>query len=211
MEEEIIELAPVAASLNGKVTPQPPLGEELGVYGPLPFSGGYNSAELLNVQDITIDELVMMRKLDGQVRALLRVLTLPIRATGYTIEPGEDGAEQEAEYFKLMFSLPPQQGGMSISLKRFVKQILIALIEGFAAFEEVYQIPTTGPLAGKVTLRKMAYRQANTVRFIVDSKGGFNGLHQQTSFQGRSVDVKIPKEKCWYYAANEEENPFYGE
>jgi hypothetical protein len=122
----------------------------------------------------------------------------------------EDGGDEEAEFANQMFRLPPYRGGMSVSLSRFMRQTMLAFIEGFSVFEEVRHIPDRGPLNGKIVIRKMAHRAANTVWFLMDDHGGFNGIRQRAYLGGRLVDVLIPKEKVWYYACNEEENPFYG-
>src|SRR5438105_978669 len=56
----------------------------------------------------TLPQLAEARRTDGHMRALIRVLTLPIMSTvpDSAWVPGEDGAEQEAEMMNLMFYLP---------------------------------------------------------------------------------------------------------
>jgi hypothetical protein len=122
----------------------------------------------------------------------------------------EGDSEAEVEFANQMFTLPPYGGGMTVPLSKFLRQTLLALTDGFAAFEEVRQVPEEGPLKGKITIRKMAYRDSRTVNFNVDETGGFDGIHQVAQMADKFYDVHIPKEKVWYYAANEEENPFYG-
>lgn len=159
----------------------------------------------------TVRQLIAMRRMDGQARALYRLLTLPIRAAlrTATIKPGEDG-EEEAKFMEKVFYMPPQNGGMTVTFQRFMSQLLQGLFDGFSAFEKVYWVPETGPLAGKITLKKLAHRPADTVTFIVDKTGGFAGIRQKTYHYQKSIDVFIPKDRAFYYAAQEEEQKFYG-
>jgi phage gp29-like protein len=99
---------------------------------------------------------------------------------------------------------------MSTSFGQSIAQMLMAIFDGFAAFEQVFHIPKSGPLAGKITLRKLAHRPAETVTFLVDDNGGFSGLRQRIQFKGETKDLFIPQERSLYYAANEEERQFYG-
>lgn len=159
-------------------------------------------------------DLIKMGRRDGQARALLSLLTLPIRVSlmrgEWKAPDGEDPENECVTFANDMWTLPPQAGGMSVSRSKFIKQTVLALLHGFSAFEHVRTVPKDGPLAGKVTLRKLAYRDARTVYYLCDDHGGFDGFRQIANFAGRMVDVVVPREKAWYWAANEEENPFYG-
>jgi hypothetical protein len=165
---------------------------------------------------VPLDKLVEMRRRDGQTRALLRLFTIPILSClkeSEWVSPNDEKGdpEDEVQFANDMFNLPPQAGGMTTSKTKIVKQLLLAILEGFSVMEEVRQIPTEGPLKNKVTLRKLAHRDSRTIRFLVDSNGGFNGV-KQTAYRpgGEAFSAHIPKEKCIYWACNEEENPFYG-
>lgn len=197
------------------------LEEELGVPSYLPFGSWYDfsaahgGAEIANTNPVGIDALVEMRRRDGQARALMRLFTYPIRAAvreGKWQSPDGDENMPEAKFAQDMFYLPPAAGGMSSTVSRFVRECLLGVVEGFSVFEEVRHVPKDGPLKGKVVLKKLAHRDSTTVRFVVDDEGGFNGVrqvaHRPTTQE--IVDVHIPREKSWYWAANEEENPFYG-
>jgi hypothetical protein len=118
--------------------------------------------------------------------------------------------EEEATFIDQMLTLPPSAGGMTVTWDRAVSQMLMAVFDGFAPFECVYWTPNKGPLKGKIALKKLSYRPADTVTFLADEHGGFAGLRQRTTFQGRAIDATIEQEHSFYYAANEEENPFYG-
>lgn len=209
--------------LEPDIAPQEPvLNLEMGVELQLPFSVQYeDKAEIWNEEVITIQQLKDMRRQDGQARALLRILSLPIRgaAKHAKVCPAEEGSgdedpkgQEEADFIQQMFTLPPHRGGMSVPIDRLMSQICLAFCDGFAAFEIVYTFAEApSPLAGKIVIRKLARRPATTCTFLADSHGGFAGVRQKTNYQGKEVDVIFEPPYVWYYAANEEENKFYGQ
>ena len=218
------EKAPTTPSSAPKIV-QPPserdLGMESGVDNNLPFTMPYRSAEGKSQYELfkdesegngpTVAQLQAMRRMDGQARALYRLLTLPIRAAlNQSVFLPAEGGEAEAEFITNVFTLPPQNGGMSVTFHRFMAQLLGALFTGFSAFEQVYWQPDKGPLAGKYTLKKLAYRPSETITFLVDETGGFAGLRQRAHMNGKLVDISIPADRSFYYAAQEEERKFYG-
>ena len=212
---------------TGSVPKQEELGIELGVEFNLPFATPYTDGsskkdrenralrELLREEGEelgpTVGQLVAMRRLDGQARALYRLLTLPIRAalSKSTFVPAE-GGEAEAEFIDLQFNLPPASGGMSVTFHKFMAQMLQGLFDGFAPFEQVYDYATYGPLKGKYVLRKLAYRQPSTITVIEDEDGHFQGFRQRAYRDGKVIDVHIPRDRSFYFAAQEEERKYYG-
>lgn len=206
---------PASERVNG-VTPKPPLEREVGVSAYLPFVTPFKNAwEALRDEEITVKQLTAMRKTDGQARALYRLITLPIRAALKTAtfvpEDNIEGGEEEAAFMQQMFTLPMNAGGMTVPFGRVIAQMLMAVFDGFSAFEMVYWVPSTGPLKGKWTLKKLAQRPSDTLTFLLDNNSEFYGLRQQTMYQNRQIDVTIDAENAVYYAANEEEKPFYGQ
>lgn len=200
---------------GGKPIPRQAANIEIGVPFYFPFSTPYrNSWEVYSEAEVTVTQLENMRRTDGQARALYRLLTLPILAAlktcTFTAAPGQDGGEEEADFIKMMLTMPDSSGGMVIPFKKFMSQLLLATFHGFSAFELVYWVPKRGPLAGKVTLRKAAYRPPETLTFLLNDMGEFDGWRQRTFFQGHTVDVKIPGENGIYWSVQEEERPFYG-
>lgn len=208
---------PPANKVVRGVQPKPAADIEVGVSAHLPWVTPYKNAweALRDEGDITVHKLMAMRKTDGQARALYRLITLPIRAAlkAATFVPEEyvDGGEDEANFIEQMFTLPSSAGGMTVPFGRVIAQMLLGVFDGFSAFELVYWTPEKGPLKGKWTLKKMAHRPSETLTFILDDNSEFKGLRQQTMYHNRQIDVMIPGEHCVYYAANEEEKPFYGQ
>ena len=181
----------------------------------LPFATPYrDSWEVFRDDPVSVRQLVTMRRRDGQARALYRLLTKPLLSAMKNADvvpaDGEVGGVKEAQFCKDLLFAPRAQGGMTHSFDRFVKQMLLALFNGFSAWEMVYWVPKTGPNKGKITLRKLDWRPSETLTFLLDGQGEFNGFRQRTFFQGRTIDVKIDKETALYYAHEEAERPFYG-
>ncbi len=184
--------------------------DEMGVPDQLPFSGGFGAQELVDVKDITVQELTNMRRKDGQARAIHRVLTLPLRQAPLTFIPndgeGSDG-EAEAQFVEDAFTQPLHMGGMSTSIGQTFAHLGLALANGFSVFEKVWQVTP----AGDITYRKFAPRAAETVKFNLDDNGGLESVRQRVHWQGEMLDVTIPAEKLLVYTAQAEENPWYGE
>ena len=198
--------------------PQPPPEADnfsVGVPYYLPFATPYrDSWEVFRDDPVTVRQLITMRRRAGQARALYRLLSKPILASlkhsDVIPRDGEVGGTEEAQFCKDLLFLPPSAGGMEYSFTRFVKQMLLALFAGFSAWEMVYWVPKTGPNKGKNTLRCLDWRPSETLTFLLDGQGRWNGFRQRTFFQGRTIDVKIPKDTALYYAHDEAERPFYG-
>jgi hypothetical protein len=195
----------------------PPEAQNFAVGVPyyLPFSTPYrDSWQVFRDDPVSVRQLISMRRQDGQARALFRLLTMPILAAlkNADVIPvgGQEGGTEEAQFAKDLLLAPPPMGGMTHTFTRFVKQMLLGLFNGFSAWELVYWVPKTGPNKGKITLRKIDWRPSETLTFLLDGQGEFNGFRQRTFFQGRTIDVKIPKETSLYYANDEAERPFYG-
>lgn len=162
----------------------------------LPFATPYrDSWEVFRLRDdpVTIKQLVTMRRRDGQARALYRLLTMPILASlahaDVIPRDGETGGTKEAQFCKDLLLLPASAGGMTHSFSRFFKQMLLALFNGFTAWEMVYWQPKTGPNKGKYTLRKIDWRPSETLTFLLDGQGEFNGFRQRCFT--RDVEVSL--------------------
>lgn len=212
-QDEMVALArdPLAPSPEPKL--RRGIGEEMGVSLNLPFSSMVDASswEVLNPEPITVDRLVNMRRSDAQVRALMRLVTLPIRAALRTAHVvADEGGSEQAKFIEEMLSLPAAAGGMMIPFRQVINQAMLAVVDGFAPFELVWKMPTDGPLAGKYTIHKMARRPPGTVTFITNDKGEYSGFRQRTHLHGQTVDAIIKPENSFYFAAQEEENPYYG-
>jgi hypothetical protein len=198
------------------VQPKPQAEFEVGVPSFLPWQTPYKDAweVLRDESDVGVRDLIVMRRTDGQARALYRLITLPIRAALKTAtfvpEEGIDGGEDEAQFIQDMFTLPVTGGGMQVPFGRFMAQLVMAIFDGFEAFEMVYWQPKSGALKGKWTLKKMAHRPSEQLTFLLDDHSEFRGLRQRTMYHGEYKDIIIPGENVLYYTVNAEERPYYG-
>lgn len=203
---------------------KPPKGNELGqewgvgsifpnvVWADLnPQSEGHT---VLNRPTVTIDQLTEMRRRDGQAKALIQLVTLPLRLSlmaGEWVAPEDEEADEEVEYANNVWNLPPTSGGMTTPKSKVIRQILLALIDGFAAFEDVHDYADEGPLKGLYYPRKLAYRDPRTIRFKVDDNGGYLGFQQiTTTFKGEHIDRFFDRADSFVFTQHDEYNPYYG-
>lgn len=163
---------------------------------------------------VSLEKLIAMRRTDGMARALANLVTLPVKLAlqqGKWVAPAVGGAEEEVEFANLMWSLSPASGGMTTPATQVIDQMMLAVFDGFAAFELVSQVPKTGPLRGMKTLRKMAYRDPRTVTLLQDERGGYAGFRQQVFLPSRKqLDVSLSPSKTALFTVQGHENPLYG-
>lgn len=168
-----------------------------------------------NSHAVPLEKLREMRRRDTQTRSLLRLFSMPIESClkegKWVKAPWVEDGDDEVDFANMMFRTPAQAGGMQIPIELILKQTLLAIIEGFAAFEEVYHQPKVGPMKGKWTLESLEYRDSRTVNVLVDKWGRYAGFRQQARRpDGTLLDVNIPKEKSLLYTVGAEENPYVG-
>lgn len=163
---------------------------------------------------VALEDLIHMRRSDGQARAIMRLVTLPVRLAlqqAKWVAPPEGDADEEVDFANLMWTLPPALGGMTVTWPQLIDLILLSVSDGMAPFELVSHIPKIGPLKGKTALKKMAYRDPRTVTILQDRHGGYAGFRQiAVAPDGDLVDVSLSPKKTCLFTANGHENPFYG-
>lgn len=163
-----------------------------------------------NPDDLGPETYIEMQRNDGEVQAIVRLLTLPIKATPFHILPAK-GDKGERDFIETNLTAPPEMGGMTTPLPFVIADMTRAIFEGFRLYEKVAQIIKEGEYKGKVSWRKLAPRDAQTVKLKADKHGGFNGVHQVATFGGEMVDVSIPPEKCMLFTFQKEKHWLYGE
>jgi len=167
--------------------PAPPLGE-IGRTGSQIFGG------LLTQQDYneslvapTLYDVIDKMRNDGQVRAALSVIKLPILNADWKIEPASDSA-QDREIAEFIHE--DLMCGMTISWPDFLRQALLMLDYGSMPFEKVWYLGDDQ----KVHLRKLAPRLPRTVQYwLVDDAGGLAGIKQIASPIFTPVDIPVEK------------------
>ena len=83
--------------------------------------------------DVSLRDLRVMTQRDGHARAMMSVLSLPIRAARRVVDPFE-GGEAEAAFIRDMLELPPHRGGMSTPLSYVLAAHATAFRDGFRVF-----------------------------------------------------------------------------
>ncbi len=168
----------------------------------------YNAEE--NPDDLGPETYIEMQRNDGEIQAIVRVLTLPIVSTSIHILPAEND-KGESDFIKTVFLSPPSLGGMTTPLPFIVADMTRAIFEGFRLYEKVARIIEDGEYKGKVGWRKLAPRDAQTILLRADKHGGFEGAHQEATFGGENIEVDIPPEQCMLFTFQKEKHWLYGE
>ena len=181
--------------------------KELGI-GREGVIGTYETEE--NPDELKPEDYIEMQRNDGEVQAIVRLLTLPIVSTPLYVEPAE-GDKGERDFIETAFFSPPNLGGMTTPLPFIVADMTRGIFEGFRVYEKVAQIIEKGKYKGKVSWRKLAPRDAQTVQLKADEHGGFKGVYQSATLGSETKDVAIPPEKCMLFTFQKEKHWLYGE
>lgn len=154
---------------------------------------------------LTPKDFAEMRAKDGTIMALTNLLTLPILASGWDIEPDEandpDGAQ--AEFVKSCLTMTPEQGGMSTPFHLVLADMLRSTYEGWRGFEKVYTLSPDN----KIVFKKIVSYPSETLHIDIDEKGDFEGFTQTINGE----PVKIDKRKCVLVTHGKERDWLKGE
>ena len=181
--------------------------EELGVRTDSTI-GTYEEEE--NPDTKTIADYINMQDNDGTVRAITRLVAMPIQASPIRIMPAK-GDKGERDFIESVFMGTIKEGGMTTPLPFVIADMTRAIFEGYRLYEKVPQIITEGKYKGKIGWRKLAPRDSKTLHLRSDMRGGFLGAHQVATFGFKTVNINIPPEKCILFTFQKERHPFYGE
>lgn len=132
-----------------------------------------------------------MERSDAQIKAILLMVSLPIRATQWFIRPKDNSrkAQKIADFIEESLF-----GGFGIGLNNgfdsFIKDVTTMFTYGFSAFEKVFEVRK-----GNYKWKKFAVRPQSTIEdFYYDSVGDFIGF-QQSMLPPNNDYVDIPVEK----------------
>ena len=128
-----------------------------------------------------------MRRSDSAFAVIEALLSLPVRAAEWHVEPGDDPELAELIETNIF-------EGMTHSWDEFLRQALLAPLYGFTVQEKVFQVFPGGYLGW----RKFAERSRSTIdEWKFDSTGGLAGVRQigYAPDTGNEVDETIPIEK----------------
>lgn len=132
---------------------------------------------------LSIEVYDAMRRQDSQVMSVLRAVTLPLRRTGWRIDPA--GARPEVAQFiaeDLGLALvgadptPPLRARDRFSWPNHLRHALLMLPFGHSPFEQVYRLDE----AGLLHLRKLGWRPPRTISKVdVAPDGGLVAIEQE--------------------------------
>jgi phage gp29-like protein len=187
---------------NAAETRRAPAGE-WGATGSNVFGGrlagdDYNTALAAPTSYDVFDKM----RNDGQVKAALTVITLPILNASWAVEPASDSAQDReiAEFIEENLL-----HGMTISWSDYMRQVLLMLTYGSMPFEKVWRSGDDG----LIHLQKLAPRLPKTVtEWLVDDAGGLAGVVQQAA--PKMQPVTIPVEKLLVFVNDLEGSNFRG-
>jgi len=200
-----LKLGPLEIRMAARKPARPPM-DEMGATGTSVFGGlltqqDYNSAL---AAPTLYDEYDKMRN-DGQVKAALTVIKLPLLNADWSVEPASDTAQDRmiAEFIE-----EDLMNGMTISWPDFLRQALLMLDYGSFCFEKVWRLGEDG----LVHLRKLAPRMPKTVLFwLVDETGGLAGIKQAAPSASLGLKiVDIPVEKLLVFVNDLEGSNYRG-
>jgi len=181
------------------------LTSEIGFAGDIVFESF--DREEARTDEISIKDYRKMLDSDTTVEALYNIFTMSILAATYHIDAdSEDVDEVQAEFVRRNLLEPPHKGGMQTPMNLFIDQSLIAIYEGFALFEKVYELRD-----GRLVLKRLAHRDSTTLTLIRDEVGGFGGAKQRTTdATGAFQEVTIPAYKSFLFTYGKNRNYLYG-
>jgi hypothetical protein len=205
--------------LSREKAPSKADGKEQGSSGD-PAAGYFPlERELGSIRNPTINQIMAMIDNDGTAAALYNVMTFPVMASDWHIEPDpEDVIETknadgtvtrthpQAEFVENALRDPEHKGGMSTPFSLVVADILLAVAQGYRFFEIVYRINEDG----FITFKKVVAREAGEIKILTDDTGGFAGVEQNVRKDGKSQTVKIEIPYCFLYTYKKERNKLKG-
>lgn len=148
-----------------------------------------------------------MERSDGQVKAILLMLSLPIRSTQWFVRPYDNSKKSKkiAEFIeKSLFGGYGE--GLNNGFDSFIRDITTMFTFGFSMFEKVFEVNKDGFLKWK----KFAVRPQSTIDTIYyDKVGDFSSVDQYIISNGWK-NVNIPVEKLLVFSHDMQQGDIKG-
>lgn len=167
--------------------------------------------EVLDVRNVTIQQLIFMTRNDGAARGILNAIKFPVKMARPQIEEPKDTdgeAKEETDFIRKTLLGSPSEGGMDTPFRTVTTRMALAIRDGYTIFEKVWE-----RREGKIWLKKIAYRSTLSTKFTWDKHGNVAGAYQEVTdlATGQWRKISFKKEKIAYFMYNAEENPYMGE
>lgn len=178
---------------------------EAGVSGDIVFE---DFDDVLKREDgRSIKDYRVMRDSDATLDSLFSIVTLPILSATFGVKAAEDDEDEEqAEFVRRCLFRQPYLGGMEVPFSLVLEQMLHAVIDGFEVFERVYKIDEDG----RVVVKKLALRDARTVKIRVDDHGGYEGVVQKATVGLETKKVVLPADRTFLFTYGKADSQYYG-
>jgi hypothetical protein len=195
--------------------PSKTTGQEQGTSGSQADSYFSIDQALGGLKRPSINQIMNMIDNDGTATMLYNVITFPVLATDWHIEPDaadvlvdKDGNEThpQADFVDHCLRDPLHKGGMSTPFSLVLSDLLLAVAQGFRVFEIVYKIDADG----RIVFQKIAARDHGDVKILKDDTGGFNGFEQSSYKNGKSETVTIELPYAFLYTYRKDRHKLYG-
>lgn len=141
---------------------------------------------------------------DGTVEALFNIITMPLLASEYMIEPENDSSEaiKQADFIRNNLLSENYKGGIETPFDLFLDQAMMALIDGYQCWEKVYRLKN-----GRYELKKLALRDSRSIIIVSDKQEGYQGIKQ---IQVDGSEVEIPAYKTFLFTHGKRYDTLYG-
>lgn len=176
-------------------------------------------AAFFGLKNPSIKQMQQMLDNDGTAQGLNNMIKFPVLASGWKIVPDPadvvitkdaDGNDVEthpqADFVEAALRNPQHKGGMSTPFGVVLANIMRAVLEGYRFFELVYKFNDEG----QIVFQKIAAREHNQVTLLEDETGGFAGVEQLVSKNGKTQKVVIDLQYCFLFTNLKERHPLKG-
>lgn len=176
-------------------------------------------ALFMGMRNPSITQMQQMLDNDGTAQGLYNMIKFPVMATGWQIVPDpadvvvtkdKDGNDvtthPQADLIEKALRNPQHKGGMSTPFSVVLANIVRAVLEGYRFFEIVYKFDDQG----LVVFQKIAPREHHQVTILEDETGGFAGVEQSVTKNGKTHKVVIDLQYCFLFTHLKERSPLKG-
>lgn len=170
---------------------------------------------VVDLSDWEARDMHAMLTKDYKAKQMEAVLTLPVTAAEYTIQPVK-GDKGEAEWLKNYFDSDMFAGGCRTSLDQIIAQSTSAFYYRRAYFEKVFRAGT-GDFEGKIVYDDIAFRPQTTCRLMRNPRNGrMVGFEQEAYYLGPEISkpnrwpIQIKANRAYVYTHATWKDPLNG-
>lgn len=174
-----------------------------------------DSKYVVDLSDWEARDMHGMLTKDYKAKQIENVLTLPITAAEYTIQPVK-GDKGECEWLRNYWDTDALSGGCRTSLQQLISLSTSAFYYKRAYNEKVFR-KGTGDFEGKIVYDDIAWRPQTTCRLMRDPYNGrFRGFEQEAYYLGPEIHnpnkwpIQIPANRAYVHTHGTWKDPLNG-